>query len=214
VELDGAGDVRHATSGTDGRAVFTSVPAGAHVHAVAVVDNERLTSIEFEMPAAGGVRTILAAGVGVGTPVGGTATAAGESTAPNAPSAPSAPLDPLCSSCGALRTRRVNLPPYERFSCKALGRPRRYLGSRGRRRGDEVVVACRAEWPDAVVCEETRNFGLKGGTGARRSSSGPASRSSRPRERWRCECGAVSLTQLNVGRSSPAAISGNPESPP
>ena len=67
VELHGAGDVRHATSGSDGRAVFTSVPAGAHVHAVAVVDNERLTSIEFDMPAAGGVRTILAAGVGVGT---------------------------------------------------------------------------------------------------------------------------------------------------
>ena len=69
VELHGAGDVRHATSGSDGRAVFTGVPAGAHVHAVAVVDNERLTSIEFDMPAAGGVRTILAAGVGVGTPV-------------------------------------------------------------------------------------------------------------------------------------------------
>ena len=50
VELHGAGDVRHATSGPDGRAVFTSVPAGAHVHAVAVVDNERLTSIEFDMP--------------------------------------------------------------------------------------------------------------------------------------------------------------------
>ena len=75
VELHGAGDVRHATSGSDGRAVFTSVPAGAHVHAVAVVDNERLTSIEFDMPPAGGVRTILAAGVGVGTPVsGGTST--------------------------------------------------------------------------------------------------------------------------------------------
>jgi hypothetical protein len=94
VELHGAGDVRHATSGSDGRAVFTSVPAGAHVHAVAVVDNERLTSIEFDMPPAGGVRTILAAGVGVGTPVGGTATAAGGSTAPNAPSAPSAPSAP------------------------------------------------------------------------------------------------------------------------
>ena len=88
VELHGAGDVRHATSGSDGRAVFTSVPAGAHVHAVAVVDNERLTSIEFDMPAAGGVRTILAAGVGVGTPVGG------DTSAPVAPAAPVAPVTP------------------------------------------------------------------------------------------------------------------------
>ncbi len=94
VELHGAGDVRHATSGSDGRAVFTSVPAGSRVHAVAVVDNERLTSIEFDMPAAGGVRTILAAGVGVGTPVGGAATAAGGAAAPNAPRAPSAPSAP------------------------------------------------------------------------------------------------------------------------
>jgi len=86
VELHGAGDVRHATSGSDGRAVFTSVPAGAHVHAVAVVDNERLTSIEFDMPPAGGVRTILAAGVGVGTPVSGAST-----SAPAAPEAPAAP---------------------------------------------------------------------------------------------------------------------------
>src|SRR6185436_19605729 len=71
-----------------GRAVFTSVPAGSRVHAVAVVDNERLTSIEFDMPAAGGVRTILAADVGVGTPVG---TGAVESPALNAPNAPNAP---------------------------------------------------------------------------------------------------------------------------
>ena len=72
VELHGAGAVRHASTGADGRATFTGLPVGAHVHAVAVVDNERLQSIEFEVPAQGGVRTILAAGVGVGTPVGGT----------------------------------------------------------------------------------------------------------------------------------------------
>jgi hypothetical protein len=91
VELHGAGDVRHATTGADGRAAFTAVPAGAHVHAVAVVDNERLTSIEFDMPAGGGVRTILAAGVGVGTPVGGAAAAAPKGTAPTTPSAPASP---------------------------------------------------------------------------------------------------------------------------
>ena len=88
VELQGAGEPRHATSGSDGRAVFTGVPPGAHVHAVAVVDGERLTSIEFDTPAAGGVRTILAAGVGVGTPVGSD-TVAG--AAPEAPAPPAAP---------------------------------------------------------------------------------------------------------------------------
>lgn len=93
VELHGAGDVRHATSGPEGRAVFTSVPAGSHVHAVAVVDNERLTSIEFDMPAAGGVRTILAAGVGVGTPVDAGAVGAPSAT-PSAPSAPRAAVVP------------------------------------------------------------------------------------------------------------------------
>ena len=66
VELHGAGDVRHATTGPEGRAEFPGLPAGARVHAVAVVDGERLQSIEFDVPAAGGVRTILAAGVGVG----------------------------------------------------------------------------------------------------------------------------------------------------
>jgi len=95
VELHGAGDVRHATSGSDGRAVFASVPAGAHVHAVAVVDNERLTSIEFDMPAAGGVRTILAAGVGVGTPVGAGAVESPAPNAPNAPNVPNAPNAPV-----------------------------------------------------------------------------------------------------------------------
>jgi hypothetical protein len=94
VELHGAGDVRHATSGTDGRAVFTSVPAGSHVHAVAVVDNERLTSIEFDMPSAGGVRTILAAGVGVGTPVDAGAVEAPSASTPSAPNAPRAPVVP------------------------------------------------------------------------------------------------------------------------
>jgi hypothetical protein len=98
VELHGVGDVRHATSGPEGRAVFTSVPAGSHVHAVAVVDNERLTSIEFDMPAAGGVRTILAAGVGVGTPVG-----AGSASAPAGASADKAAETPVVPAAeGAL----------------------------------------------------------------------------------------------------------------
>jgi hypothetical protein len=90
VELHGAGDVRHATTGPEGRAEFPSLPAGARVHAVAVVDGERLRSIEFDVPAAGGVRTMLAAGVGVGEMVnGGPAPSAAAPAAPVA-SAPAA----------------------------------------------------------------------------------------------------------------------------
>jgi hypothetical protein len=74
VELHGAGDVRRATTGADGRAQFASVPSGARVHARAVVDGERLESTTFDVPADGGVRTILVAGLGLG--IGGGAAAA------------------------------------------------------------------------------------------------------------------------------------------
>jgi len=67
VELHGAGDVRRGTTGADGRAQFASVPAGARVHATAVVDGERLESTAFGVPATGGMRTILVAGLGLGT---------------------------------------------------------------------------------------------------------------------------------------------------
>ena len=42
VELHGAGDVRRATTAADGRAQFGGVPVAARVHAVAVVEGERL----------------------------------------------------------------------------------------------------------------------------------------------------------------------------
>jgi hypothetical protein len=87
VELHGAGAVRHATTGPEGRAEFQGLPAGARVHAVAVVDGERLTSIEFDVPASGGVRTMLAAGVGVGQMVNG-------GPAPSAPAPPAPPAKP------------------------------------------------------------------------------------------------------------------------
>jgi hypothetical protein len=61
VELHGAGDVRRATTGEDGRAQFSAVPPGSQVHAIASVDGQRIESQPFEMPAKGGVRTILAA---------------------------------------------------------------------------------------------------------------------------------------------------------
>lgn len=73
VELHGAGDVRRAVTAAQGRAQFDGLPVGARVHVVAVVDGERLESIEFPVPPAGGARTLLAAGVGAGQPVGGAA---------------------------------------------------------------------------------------------------------------------------------------------
>jgi hypothetical protein len=78
VELHGAGAVRRETTGADGRAQFTGVPAGAEVHAIAVVDGQRLESKPFVMPARGGVRTLLAA-VSAGPE---SAPAAGASPAP------------------------------------------------------------------------------------------------------------------------------------
>ncbi len=83
VELHGAGEVRRATTPADGRAQFTAVPVGARVHAIAQVEGERLESLVFEVPATGGVRTILVAGLGLGT-------AAGAPSAPPPTSATSA----------------------------------------------------------------------------------------------------------------------------
>jgi hypothetical protein len=79
VELHGAGDVRRATTGADGRAQFDRLPAGSRVHAVATIDGVRLESHELEVPPKGGVRTLLAAQDG--------AAGAPESTAA-APAAP------------------------------------------------------------------------------------------------------------------------------
>jgi hypothetical protein len=61
VELSGAGDTRKGTTGADGRAMFAGVPAGSTVIAVAFVDGERIESQPIQVPARGGVRTLLAA---------------------------------------------------------------------------------------------------------------------------------------------------------
>jgi hypothetical protein len=66
VELHGAGVVRTARTGTDGRAQFSGVSAGALVQAAVVVDGRRLESSRFQVPARGGVRTLLAAVPGKG----------------------------------------------------------------------------------------------------------------------------------------------------
>jgi len=71
VELHGAGDVRRATTGADGRAIFSGLPPGASVHAVATVDGERLESRPIDVPVKGGMRTLLAAsGPAAGPPTG------------------------------------------------------------------------------------------------------------------------------------------------
>ena len=88
VELHGAGAVRTAVTGEDGRAAFSGLPIGSRVRAVARVGDEQLETIQFEVPAAGGMRTLLVAGIGVGTPG-----AAGSDT-PAAP-APSGSPDAL-----------------------------------------------------------------------------------------------------------------------
>ena len=83
VELHGAGANRTATTGEDGRAQFTGLPVGAQVHAHAVVDGESLQTNDFEVPASGGVRTLL-----VFTDRGGAATAEPMPPAGGGPAAP------------------------------------------------------------------------------------------------------------------------------
>ena len=63
------------------------------------------------------------------------------------------------------------------------------------RRDIEVASPlCRAEWPDAVVCEETPNYGLAGGTLKRASiverSCFKLMRYAARENEWRCVCGA------------------------
>lgn len=69
VELHvGQGNVLAATTGKDGRAQFNGLQVGDTVQARAVVDAEPLGSGRFPLPAQGGVRLVLVAGVGAGIP--------------------------------------------------------------------------------------------------------------------------------------------------
>ena len=61
VELHIGGEVRTANTGDDGRAQFNGLRPGTRVHAVAVVDGERLESREFPAPSQGGIRLMLVA---------------------------------------------------------------------------------------------------------------------------------------------------------
>lgn len=77
----GAGATRTASTDEGGRATFADLPSGAIVHAVAIVDGERLESQEFPVPARGGIRVML-----VATPPGGAS--AGSAAPPAAPAQP------------------------------------------------------------------------------------------------------------------------------
>jgi hypothetical protein len=61
------------TSDRDGRAIFNGLRVGSSVRASAVVDGEALESQQFELPAQGGVRLVLVAGVGAGVQAGSAA---------------------------------------------------------------------------------------------------------------------------------------------
>jgi hypothetical protein len=67
VEAPG-GDTRKRTAKTDagGRALFEGLPVGHQFHAEVVVDGEKLATDVFAVPAVGGVRTMLIAGLGAG----------------------------------------------------------------------------------------------------------------------------------------------------
>ncbi len=86
VDLIVNGATRTAKTGADGRAQFAGLTAGASAQAVTVVDGERLESQMFPIPAAGGVRLLLAASgtAAAGarpnaTPVSGSVTFGGDS---------------------------------------------------------------------------------------------------------------------------------------
>jgi hypothetical protein len=62
---------------------------------------------------------------------------------------------------------------------------------------DDIEAAsplCRAQWPDAVLCEQTRNYGLAGGTLTRASivlrSCFKIMRYAARENEWHCACGA------------------------
>ena len=63
VQVSAAGLTRTAKTDDSGRAQIVGLSAGATATAVAIVDGERLVSQPFEVPATGGIRVILIAGL-------------------------------------------------------------------------------------------------------------------------------------------------------
>lgn len=76
VELHAGDRTETIKTDQDGRAVFSGILPGVPVHALAVVDGERLETQPFSLPPDTGVRVVLVAGVGSGgAGIGGPATA-------------------------------------------------------------------------------------------------------------------------------------------
>lgn len=71
VRLVASGRVRLAATNTEGRAEFDGLPVGDRLQVRAIVGGEQLDSQTFAMPAQGGVRMVLVAGVGAGSPPSG-----------------------------------------------------------------------------------------------------------------------------------------------
>jgi hypothetical protein len=72
VELHGGAGDQAAATDQNGRAVFSGLPPGASLHAVAEVDGQRVESQTFTLPPDAGVRIVLVAGA-AGGPAAGTA---------------------------------------------------------------------------------------------------------------------------------------------
>lgn len=81
----GGAEVGNQKTDGSGRAIFAGLPIGQTLRATATVDGETLVSQPFTVPAAGGLRILLAAGLGAGAP---------SSSAPAAPAAPASPAAP------------------------------------------------------------------------------------------------------------------------
>ncbi|HTU99023.1 MAG TPA: carboxypeptidase-like regulatory domain-containing protein [Luteitalea sp.] len=93
VTLAGAASQSAATD-AGGRAIFSGVTPGTTLTATVVVDGETVRSQPFPMPASGGVRLILAAGLQGGGQAGSSGAAPGGVAAPTVPAAPAVPARP------------------------------------------------------------------------------------------------------------------------
>lgn len=96
VELHVGGRVLKVMTNKEGRAQFDGLQVGDTVHARAVVDAEPLASQRFQLPAQGGVRLILVAGVGAAVPPDSAPilSAGVDAPATPAPGAPQTPAEP------------------------------------------------------------------------------------------------------------------------
>ncbi|MFN8061643.1 MAG: hypothetical protein U0Q12_20970 [Vicinamibacterales bacterium] len=64
------GRVLSSVTGADGRAIFEGLAVGDEVYGVATVEGELLQTQRFALPAQGGVRVLLVAGIGAGSAPG------------------------------------------------------------------------------------------------------------------------------------------------